>query len=304
MKAKDISNLYWFCQSVKYGGFAAASLQTNVSAPTLSRAVSYLEDKLGEKLVHRNAKQFQLTSAGEEYYQRFAITFGQLDEQWIQLSNSQPTLVGDINTSCPEPFADYFLQQIAIEFMSLHPDVNIHIKFSSDTQRFFDDHIDLAVVTTPSKTSNLVQRQLFNSQLVLAAAPSYLAKYGRPNQVQQLLEHKLIIGNTMPFWEFKQGNEMVRVPLNAKYSINSIRLSIQAACSGLGVCLLPAATLNTYIKQGQLEPILTDVHCSSGKAFLVWSDRKLISARVSAFRDMIFARMENSDDLFSNIGQG
>ncbi len=63
MKAKDISNLYLFCQSVECGGFAAASLKTHVSAPTLSRAVASLEDKLGEKLVHRNAKQFQLTTA-------------------------------------------------------------------------------------------------------------------------------------------------------------------------------------------------------------------------------------------------
>ena len=48
MKAKEMSSLYWFCQSVEYGGFAAASLQTRVSAPTLSRAVSQLEDRLGE----------------------------------------------------------------------------------------------------------------------------------------------------------------------------------------------------------------------------------------------------------------
>jgi len=53
------------------GGFTVASLRNKVSAPTLSRAVAPLEDDLGEKLLHRNAKLFHLTNAGEEYYQRF-----------------------------------------------------------------------------------------------------------------------------------------------------------------------------------------------------------------------------------------
>ncbi|MFT6986197.1 MAG: DNA-binding transcriptional LysR family regulator [Psychromonas sp.] len=301
MKAKDISNLYWFCQSVECGGFTAASLQTKVSAPTLSRAVSQLEEVLGDKLLHRNAKKFQLTTDGEECYQRFASIFHQIDDQWTQLSNSQTTLTGDIHVSCSEAFADYYLQPLSIEFMNTHPNVSIHIHFSSDTERFFDDQIDLAVVTTPAQTPSLVQRRLFESPLSFAAAPSYLEKHGKPTQVEELLKHHLLASRSIPYLELKQKGQAFKVPVNPKYSINSLRLTIQAAKAGLGICIIPSVDLKIFEQNGELEEVLQDVECPSGNVDIVWSDRKLISARVVAFRDMMFERMNNPIEFLSSL---
>ncbi|GGP57773.1 LysR family transcriptional regulator [Shewanella saliphila] len=301
MNSKDMANLYWFCQAVESGGFAAASLQTQVSAATISRAVAQLEQQLGEKLLHRNAKQFQLTLAGEEYHQRFSVIFEQLGEQWQQLNNSQPRLTGDIYVSCPEPFADYFLQQLAIKFMQQHPDVNIHIRFASDTERFIEDQIDLAVVTTPTTTAHLVQRRLFESTLALAASPEYIKQHGQPQQVEELLQHQLLAGNTMPHWKLKMHDQSFTVPIKPKYSVNSLRLTIQAAKAGVGICLLPQAALTVFAERGELVPVLPQVQCPSGSAYIVWVDRKLLSARVAAFRDSIFEHMQHPDEFLVSI---
>lgn len=301
MKAKDMTNLYWFCQSVEYGSFAVTSLHTNISAPTLSRAVSQLEAQLGEKLLHRNAKQFQLTTAGDEYYQRFAPIFQQWNEQWQQLSNRQPTLTGDIRVTCPETFADSFLQQVAIEFMDIHPGVNIHIGFSSDTESFFDDQIDLAISTNPPKAPHLVQRRLFDMELSLAASPAYLSKHSRPAGIEDLLAHDLLAGNTIPYWEFKQDSKLVRIPLKPKYSIDSLRLIIQAACAGVGICLIPNIILAPLVNSDRLEVLLPHVACPTGVAYVVWADRKLVSARVNAFRAMIIDRMSQPSEFLSSI---
>ncbi len=301
MKAKDMTNLYWFCQSVEYGSFAVTSLHTKVSAPTLSRAVAHLEEQLGEKLLHRHAKQFQLTTAGNEYYQRYAPIFKQLHEQWQQLSNRQPTLTGDIRVSCPETFADSFLQQAAIEFMAIHPEVNIHIDFSSDTESFFDDQIDLSISTNPPKAPHLVQRRLFDMTLTLVASPSYLAKHRSPTCVEDLLQHDLLAGNTIPYWEFKQANKPLRIPLKPKYSIDSLRLIIQATCAGVGICMIPSIIVTPLVENGRLEILLPQVECPTGIAYIVWADRKLLSARVQAFRDMIIERMKQPANFLSTI---
>ena len=301
MKAKDVSNLYWFCQSVESGSFAAASLRTKVSAPTLSRALSALEEKVGEKLVHRNAKQFQLTTAGEEFYQRFTTVFKQLDEEWVQLSNSQPVLTGDIHISCPEPFADFFLQDIAVEFMKLHPEVNVHVHFASDTDRFIENKIDLAIVIAPPTISNLIQKPLFKTELALAASPSYLQEHGRPEWISDLLEHHLLAGNTTPYWELIQHGQTVKVPVKPRYSVDSLRLSIRAARAGLGICLLPKNALSAFVEQGELEVVLPDADISSNSPYLLWADRKLMAARVVAFREMIFERMTQPLDFLEAV---
>ncbi|WP_045481904.1 LysR family transcriptional regulator [Vibrio owensii] len=301
MKAKDISNLYLFCQSVECGGFAAASLKTHVSAPTLSRAVASLEDKLGEKLVHRNAKQFQLTTAGDEYYKRFAALFMQLNDEWTQLSNSQPVLTGEIRVSCPEPFADNFLQKMAIEFMQLHPEVFVTIQFSAGTERFFDEQIDLAIVTTPPHANHLIQRQLFESPLMLAASPSYIEKHGLPERAEELMNHQLLSGNNLPYWELKEDGKAIRIPYQPRYSISSLRLNIDATIEGAGICMMPRAAFEKHAVRKELVEILPDVEYPTGKAFLVWADRKLIATRVVAFRDMIFERFGQSAEFLASI---
>jgi len=298
-----MSNLYLFCQSVEFGGFTAASLHTHVSAPTLSRAVALLEEGLGEKLIHRNAKMFQLTTAGEECYKRFAPLFRELDGQWQQLSNTQAVLKGDIRISCPEPFADIFLQQTAIEFMEKHPEVSIHIEFASNSDHFFDDQIDLAIVTTPAEAPQLIQKKLFNTELALAAAPAYLAKHGKPDNVLALTQHQLLAGNSMQFWAFGRGENAVRIPIKPRYSVNSIRLALQAACQGVGICLIPKAILTPLVEKGALELLLPEAECSAGIVYLVWADRKLVSARVTAFRDMIIERLNQPFTALSSLSE-
>ncbi|SHG79294.1 LysR family transcriptional regulator [Ferrimonas marina] len=287
MKGKEITNLYWFCQSVAHGSFAAASAAIHVSAPTLSRAVAGLEETLGEKLIHRNAKQFQLTAAGEAYYQRFSPLYRQLDEEWDAVASRQSALTGEIRISCPEPFADRFLQPAAIEFMAQHPGVRVAIEFASDTQAFFNDQIDLAIATHPPKAPDLVQRKLFQPELALAAAPDYLQRVGTPDSVEDLLSHQLLAGNKLEYWDFIENGEPVRLPITPKYAIDSIRLVLQAASQGLGICLVPKATMAPLVEQGLLQPVLPEVQVMSVPIYLVWADRKLVSARVRAFRAML-----------------
>jgi len=43
--------------------------------------------------------------------------------------------------------------------------------------------------------------------------------------------------------------------------------------------------------RGRLNAVLPEVQCPKGVVYMVWADRKLVSARVAAFRDLITERM-------------
>lgn len=126
----------------------------------------------------------------------------------------------------------------------------------------------------------------------MAASPAYLAKHGVPASVEELLNHQLMAGNMIPFWEFKQDGKTVRIPLKPKYSIDSLRLVIQASCAGVGICLIPQAILEPMEQRNQLLGLLPNVECPEGVAYLVWADRKLVSARVAAFREVIIRQLD------------
>jgi len=303
MHTRELTNLYWFCKAVEYGGYSQASANTKVSAPTISRAVSQLESHVGDKLIHRHSKLFLLTSLGEEYFQRVSPILSQLDQEWALLLNNQTELAGDICVSCPEPFADFFLQDLAVEFMAEHPKVNLHIIFSSDTSKYFAERVDLAIVTTPATIPTLIQKTLFETDLALAASPAYLNARGIPNSIGELSQHDLLAGNTMPIWGFAGDQEQVKMPVSPRYSINSLRLMFKATLDGVGIGLIPKVVLLKYAQKNQLCAVLPDIECPKGKAYLVWSDRILISRRVVAFREKLTERMKETDDFLLTVCQ-
>lgn len=291
MRTKEINNLYWFCQVVEYGGFVAASQQNKASAPTLSRAIAALETACGEKLLHRNAKQFRLTAAGKDYYRRFSPLFKAVDNQWLDVNNAQAELAGDIHVSCTVPFAEAFLQYRAIKFMQNHDKINIIVHYAHDTSRFIAEDIDIAIVNTAVKEPYLVQRKLFEVPVGFAAAPSYINKHGYPIKANELSKHSLLLSNSTatPFWHVEQDGVQHQIPLKPKYQINNFNLIHDAAIAGLGICLMPMPLLQGLEKAGKVVHLLKDATCPNNKTYVVRSDKNLTSARTLTFYDSLFS---------------
>ncbi len=54
-----------FLAVVDQGSLAAAARTLGKSPPTVTRAIATLEGRLGERLLHRNARTLRLTASGE-----------------------------------------------------------------------------------------------------------------------------------------------------------------------------------------------------------------------------------------------
>lgn len=78
-------------------------------------------------------------------------------------------------------------------------------------------------------------------------------------------------------------------------------MTVQAACSDVGICLIPNETLRPLVEEELLVPLLTDVKCPLGVAYLIWADRKLSPIRVTAFREMIFDKLNQPAEFLSMI---
>ena len=68
----SFDDIQLFVQLVRAGSLAALAEQQGIPAATVSRRLKKLEQALGVTLVYRSARRFQLSSAGEAYYQAFA----------------------------------------------------------------------------------------------------------------------------------------------------------------------------------------------------------------------------------------
>jgi DNA-binding transcriptional LysR family regulator len=301
LQSKNLVDIYHFCLVIEHGGFTRASMENKVSAATLSRSVSKLEEKLGVKLLHRSPKVLELTSQGELFFRKYYYLVERFREVWDELGADCKGLTGDIYISCPEPFADFYLQDLALRFMKENPDVGIHVVFSSNTQHYLEDHIDLAIVTTPSTIPALVQKKLFTTELSMAASPNYLKEFGCPISHKDLKNHCVLAGNSMPYWELEKNGQSFKIAVNSRYSIDSLRLVTKAAKKNMGICLIPSSSLVQYAAREELKPVLTDYRCAPGVGYLVWNDRKLVPKSVVAFRELILEELSDSEAFLVSV---
>lgn len=287
MKSMDLNALYSFCEMVRAGSLTKAAQKLGLSAPTLSRHLAQLEEEVGHKLVHRHAKQFKLTVDGERYYNTLSDDFSQLQEQLSALNDRADVLSGSIRVSCPESMAIDYMHGWALEFMSQHPQVDIQIKFAISDQYFVEDQLDLSLVVVPPTQPSLVQRKLLDTQMCVAAAPGYLAAKGRPEAPEQLQEFDLLTSDPQKAWAFLQQGTRFEFFPTPRYSINSIRMVVDAAIRGMGIMYGPLFYMQQPLREGRLEQILPDYETEMRHVFMIYADRRLMPTRVRAFKSFL-----------------
>jgi DNA-binding transcriptional LysR family regulator len=141
-------------------------------------------------------------------------------------------------------------------FMERYPEVSV----TAD----FDDRIgdaaggyDAIVRIAPGEMPKMPTQTLTMSRRLLVAAPTYLARFGRPHTVNDLAEHQAIhyMERNPDDWSFKSGSEMLVARVTPRLRVTSCLAMRDAAIAGLGIASLPTFHSHAAIRSGALEII-------------------------------------------------
>jgi DNA-binding transcriptional LysR family regulator len=83
------------------------------------------------------------------------------------------------------------------------------------------------------------------------------------------------------------------VPIKSKAISNSGKLLRHLALSGLGIFLCASYCAEDALKNGELVRLLPDHHLGQLSVVMVYSSRRLLSAKVRSFVDFMCARFPN-----------
>jgi len=287
MKSLDLNVLNWFCEIVDAGSVTGAAKALGVSAPTLSRNLSQLEQQLGQQLIHRSARRFQMTIEGERYYNALKGGFVHLNEQIDMLGDNGVNLQGSIRISCPESMATDYLHEWVVEFLQLYPDVDVNVSFALNDQQFIEDQLDLSIVVPPPTQPRLTQKKLLDTPMWVAASPDFIKKFGEPKTPLELVNFDLLSSDPRKGWAFVNSEGRFELSPSPRYVISSMRAIVDAATRGLGVVYAPVFYLNQAVEQGRLVRILKDYPTEMRHIYMVHADRKLLPTRVRVFKEFI-----------------
>ncbi|HHF3233452.1 TPA: LysR family transcriptional regulator [Vibrio alginolyticus] len=234
MRADD---LILFSQVIELGSFSKVAEANNLTNSVVSKRMARLEEEIGAQLLYRTTRKLTLTEAGK-----------------VLLHSAK-----NVKQATQEA-----MDAVAVaEFCNLHPGLTVDMSLDNRFVDLVADGYDLVIRTGYLADSSLIARHILDSQWVVCASPSYIAKNGKPIEPIDLTTHNCLqyayqtTGATD--WEFKgeDGNYIVKV--SGCFSTDNATALRKAALGGHGIAYVPRCLVYHDIRNGQLVDIFPEL---------------------------------------------
>ncbi len=258
-----ISDIFLFVRIAETLSFKEAAEHLGMSRSQVSKRIAALEDDLGTRLIYRSPRSISLTSAGETLLRYYRQIFDTMEQARSALENLSKTCSGRLRFSMPTCLATALLPRLHGEFLPRHPNVVLDAHASDACVDIVSGGYDVVIrIAQRMCDSTLTARRLATSPLVIAAAPTYLARHGVPLHPSDLTRHHCLglqsAKQSGAAWQFHRGEDRFSVPVNLTTVSDTNLALVPAAAAGLGFVYLPMVSVARELRQGRLQPVLTE----------------------------------------------
>jgi DNA-binding transcriptional LysR family regulator len=259
-KLPDFEALAIFAKVVEMRSFVAAATELGLSKPTVSKAVSRLEERLGARLFNRTSRRLALTDAGRVLAERAArlLADGEAAESEALAQSATPR--GLVRLAVPMTYGTNTVAPLLPEFLAAYPEVSIDLNLSDATIDLIGEGFDAAIRIGSLPDSSLVARRLCAMPRYTVAAPSYLKRMGRPTHPMHLAQHKCLgyaYLSTPGAWHYTNAaGEQATVRPSGPLRVNNGEALLPAVLAGLGIADLPDFIVGEAIAAGKVEVLL------------------------------------------------
>ena len=291
-RMEDFSAISSFVRVVEAKSFRAAAAQLGMTPSGVSRAVARLEEQIGVRLLFRSTRALNVTDDGESFYHRCKDILADLGEAVDALGYARIKPRGKLRVAMNVSVGRAGLIPNLADFEERYPEIRLELSMSERNIGLIEEGIDCAIRMGELEDSNLVARKLGSFSNVLCASPGYLARHGTPTCLDDLKRHQCInyvypTSGRAYQWQFDSPDGPVALDVDAHLLINDGESVIQAAIAGLGIIQVPHWLAAGPIGHGKLQVIMEDTISTGSPVWIVYPQKKHLSARVHAFIDWV-----------------
>ena len=294
----DMEGMAVFATIVETRSITAAAAELGLSAPTVSKALARLEQRLGSRLLNRTSRRFALTDAGHALADRAARLLADAEAAQDALLAQSATPRGVVRLAAPMSFGLSGVAPILPDFLEQYPEVSVDIHLSDALVDVIGDGFDIALRIGELVDSSLRARRLAPMPSMLVASPAYLDRRGRPAHPADLANHDCFgyaYLRTRDTWRFtSEAGETVAVRPSGRLRANNGEATLPAVIAGLGIAAMPEFIVRLAVADGRLEPILPQWSGSRGSLFLITPPNGPRPARVQVLADFLVQRLSQT----------
>ncbi len=295
----DFEGLAMFAKVAEERSYAAAARTMGVSVATVSRAVSRLEDRLGGRLFNRTSRQLALTDFGRTFADWALRIYAEAEEiEHIALETAKRPR-GLVRLAVPMSFGLRWVAPILPDFFQRYPDVAVDLHLSDKKIDLIGEGFDAALRIAIMEDSSLVVKRLAPVRRFIVAAPSYIARYGRPQHPDDLAAHHCLgyaYRAQRDVWRFTNtaGENAMVTPIGP-LRVTNVDALIPTLLAGIGIGELPEFIAFDLLRTGQLEILLPDWAMALGGLYFVTPTTRARSAKVEVLSSFLTERLSRPD---------
>lgn len=288
----DPGDLLLFARIVECGSFSMAAERVQLPKSTVSRRLSLLEARLGERLLQRTTRRLVLTEFGASLLEHARNVVEETEAAGALAQHRQQAPSGLLRVSMPGDFANYSMDRLLARFMAQYPAISLELDLSPRRVDLVAENFDLAIrMGTLPDDSSLAARPVTLSKLSLYAAPSYTTYRGLPEHPDDLFKHDLLSlprqQNGLVRWTLLRGKTRWERELPVRLLANSPELLVRMAGTGIGIAASTDLFAKSYLESGALVRVLPEWSFPTVTGWAVFPGRRLMPAKTRVFLDML-----------------
>lgn len=281
-----LSAIRVFEAAARLGSFTRAAQALNITQAAVSWQVKALEQRLGQPLFRRLAREVALTPAGERLARAASEAVSVLR---AAISDLTETEEGVLAITTLQSLATTWLAPRLGAFQLAHPKIAVRLDTTPHLLDLTRDGIDVAIRSGDGEWAGLESCLLMPSLITPLTTPEVIARLGGLDRPQALLDAPLIgVEADWAAWFAAAG---VTAPLQAgpRFAADLQTAEVATAMAGQGIALASPIYFAAEIAAGQLvQPFATVIAAARG-IWLTWPVERRRSPKIAAFRDWLTA---------------
>jgi DNA-binding transcriptional LysR family regulator len=285
-----LASMAAFVKAVDAGSFAAAAGALGISPQMVAKHVTFLETRLGTRLLNRTTRRQSLTEIGRTYHERCKLVLAEAEAADSLVHEAKAVPRGRLRVNAPVTFGAHSLVPLITRYLRRYLDVEIDLVLSDRFVDLVEEGYEAVFRIGPLADSGLMARSLSPFRLVACASPAYLRERGMPVTPVDLKDHECLgyaswSGSVVTEWRFVCEGRVHDVHVRGHLRINDTTALLSAALDGFGIVLIVADLARGALSAGRLVKVLPDFEAPSRPMHLLYLADRRQTPKLRSFID-------------------
>ena len=291
-KLPSLNFLNTFETVARHLSFTNAAKELYLTQAAVSHQIRSLEDQIGVELFHRENRKIILTKEGEKLLPSVVSGLQGISDSLDKIQNYdfEENLVVGVGSS----FSANWLVHRLGGFYQKFPDINLHLKISTNDPDFRNEGTDLAVVWGKGDWKGVICEKLMVVEFTPVCSPDLLNNYNSLKTPKDLIKFPLLDDSDYEFWqEWLEKAGISGKKFKRRLVIRDSNVLIRSALDGHGVALCAVGIVQEYLDSGQLIRPFDLSITGRGFYYLIYPEKSNRKPLVRLFKNWLIEEINN-----------